>query len=111
MYCMYKKGARTLQVGVEPNLLSRSAAWELSPDPDTTVKQVACTRNLTRISCDGLMAEPSGAERYLSAASSHTTQFARAVCVPPFRGGKTKFFKSQTQKCPMPKNRDMHDNM
>ena len=37
--------------------------------------------------------------------------FARAVCVPPFRGGNTKFFKSQTQKCPMPKNRDMHDNV
>ena len=29
--------------------------------------------------------------------------FARVVCVPPFRGGNTKFFSSQKQKCPMPK--------
>ena len=79
VYGMHKKGARILQVGVDPDLLSRSVAWELSPDPDTRAKQVAFTRNLAA-SCDGLMAEPSGAERYLSAASSHTTQFFKALC-------------------------------
>ena len=76
---MHRKGSRILQVGTDPDLLSRSVAWELSTNPETKAQQVAFTATLAA-SCDGLMAEPSGAERFLSTASSHTTRFFKALC-------------------------------
>ena len=54
-------------------------AWELSSNPEVKARQVAFTATLAA-TCDGMMAEPSGIERFLLTASSHTTQFFKALC-------------------------------
>ena len=76
---MHRKGARILQVGVDPELLTRSVAWELSPDPAKRAAQVRFTESLAE-SCEEMLAQPSGAERYLTTSTSHTTQFFKALC-------------------------------
>ena len=75
---MHRKGARVLQVGVDPGLLTRSTAWEISTTPQVRAKQVASMRNLVE-SCAGLLAPLTGEERYLSTSSSHFSQFLKAL--------------------------------
>ena len=52
---MHRKGARVLQVGVDPGLLTRSTAWEISTSPQVRAKQMASVRSLVE-SCAGLLA-------------------------------------------------------
>jgi hypothetical protein len=75
---MHRKGAQILHMGVDPTQLRRSTAWELRHEPDHKARQVAFTENLA-LSCDGLLAAPTGVERFLTTSSSHTTQFFKAL--------------------------------
>ena len=75
---MHRKGARVLQVGVDPGLLTRSTAWEIANTPQVRAKQMASMRSLVE-SCAGLLAPLTGQEMYLSTSSSHISQFLKAL--------------------------------
>ena len=77
-WSMHAKGAIICQSGADLNLLMGSVCFELSLDPEKKKAQVAFNKAMSDIS-QGMMAEPSGQERYLSVSKGHTSQFCKAI--------------------------------
>lgn len=77
-WSMHAKGAIICQSGADLNLLMGSVCFELSLDPEKKKEQVAFNKAMCDIS-QGMMAEPSGMERYLSVSKGHTSQFCKAI--------------------------------
>ena len=65
-------------VGGDGKKLVDATVVELSGDEDTRTRQINYNLNLIR-QADGLLAPPTGKERFLSVATSHTTAGRRAV--------------------------------
>ena len=76
-WSMHAKGAIICQSGADLNLLMGSVCFELSLDPEKKKAQVAFNKAMSDIS-QGMMAEPSGQERYLSVSKGHTSQFCKS---------------------------------
>ena len=75
-FSMHAKGSTICGSGADLSQLQGSVAFELG----TTNKQsqIAFTASLAKQS-EGMMASPSGSERYLTVAKGHTTQFCKAI--------------------------------
>ena len=80
-YAMHSKGLQIVQSGADMSLL-QSVCFELSPD---SLKKEAQVKKFTELctTCE-YMPKVSGAERYASLSSGHTSQFIKAIlqCTP-----------------------------
>ena len=80
-YSMHSKGLQIIQTGADVSLL-QSVCFELSPDATQKEKQVKKFKELCANS--EYMPKVSGAERFASLSSGHTSQFIKAImtCTP-----------------------------
>ena len=80
-YSMHSKGLQIIQTGADVCLL-QSVCFELSPDATQKEKQVKKFKELCANS--EYMPKVSGAERFASLSSGHTSQFIKAImtCTP-----------------------------
>ena len=74
----HAKGSMICQSGADVTLLGGSVCFEMSLDPEKKKKQVDFNKGMADIS-EGLMAAPTGQERYLSVSKGHTSQFCKAI--------------------------------
>jgi len=75
-YNCHKLGQQILQVGADLKELAKATCVELSQDSAKAAAQFDFNKKL---SAGGLLAEPTGRERYLTVSCSHTSQFLKAV--------------------------------
>ena len=72
----HSKGAVICSTGADLSQLAGSVAFETNPK--TKQKQVSFTASLAKES-DGLLANPTGMERFLTVSKGHTSQFCKAI--------------------------------
>jgi hypothetical protein len=75
---MHAKGGAILSLGFDKEKLQRSVAFEIAADAATRARQFLANKELTK-QAQGLVAPVTGAERFLTVASSHVCGFFRAV--------------------------------
>ena len=75
-YNMHSKGALICSTGADLSQLEGSVAFEMNPMKNKS--QVAFTAALAK-QAEGLIAYPTGQERFLTVSKSHTTQFCKAI--------------------------------
>lgn len=75
-YNMHSKGAMICRAGADPNQLGGSVCFEVNTLQRS--QQIGFTHSLAEQS-SGLIAKPSGMERFLSVSKSHTSQFMKAI--------------------------------
>jgi hypothetical protein len=77
-YNCHRNGAKIMQVGCDPKQLTNAVSIEMPSDPKRRQFEFNFNAKLHEIG-QGLLAQPSGAERFISLGCCHFTGFARAV--------------------------------
>ena len=96
----HRNGAKIFSVGADTKQLTNAFAVEMQPDGELRERQVAFNMSLIQRS-GGLLAEPSGFERYLTVGCGHTVAFckaAKAGCVTPQSEIADEFGRIDLQK-------------
>ena len=75
---MHVKGAAIVKSGADLSHLGASCAFEMATHAEAQQAQLDFNAKLHQES-QGMMAKPTGAERFLSVSSSHTSQFIKAI--------------------------------
>lgn len=85
-YDVHVKGQKLVENGTRKQLLeAHSYCIEMSPMPDTKASQLEANQALAK-AASGLLAAPTGDERFLTVGASHSTCFARCMqqcCIGP----------------------------
>lgn len=77
-YNVHRVGAMLSKIGVDPAELEKAVAFERMPTDPMRSSQVAFNQKLIS-SSKGMLAPMTGAERFCSVGTGHTTQFFKAV--------------------------------